>query len=103
MAKPVGCRERFVEQSGVIAGIVGHIGAERVEMARIGHFRRRNQITPTHLDAIEALLCRDRIHQPLAHERALKASGRAIGAAWRLVGQANAPDHVIGADAVGAE
>src|SRR5205807_682406 len=52
---------------------------------------------------IDAELCRDRIHQALAHERALKASRCAISAAWRLVGQANTPCHVIGADAVGAE
>ena len=31
--------ERLVEQAGIIAGIVGHFGAERVEAARDTAFR----------------------------------------------------------------
>ena len=36
---PLGRRQCLVEQSGVIAGVVGHLGAKRVEMASIRHRR----------------------------------------------------------------
>src|SRR6516165_3406853 len=72
-------------------------------MTRIRHCRRRNEITPPHLDRIQAEPLSDGIHQPFAHKRALKASRRAISAAWRLVGQADAPDHAIRVNTIGPE
>jgi hypothetical protein len=72
-------------------------------MTRVGHCRRRNEITPPHLDCIQAEPLSDGVHQPFAHKRALKASRRAISAARRLVGQANAPDHAIGVNTIRPE
>ena len=62
----------------------------------------RDQVAPAHLDAIDAQPRGDRIEQPLAHERALEAAGRAVGAARRLVGQPNVHVGAIGRHAIRA-
>ena len=90
--------ERLVEQPGIVAGIVGHFGAERVERARIRHLGCGDEIAAADFDRIDAA-SRAAIasSKPLAHERALEASRRAVGAARRLVGEADAAGHAIGA------
>ena len=59
-----------------------------------------DQVAPPHLDRVEIELCGDGIHQPLAHEGALEAAGRAIGAARRLVGQPDMRMRAIGRNAI---
>ena len=68
----------------------------------IRHFGLGDEIAAADLDRIDAESRRDRVHQALAHERAFVAAGRAIGAARRLVGQADVADHAIGRHAIGA-
>ena len=78
--------QRLVEQPRIVAGIEHDFGAERVELARIGHFVAGDQVAASQLDRVEIEFCRNGIHQPLAHERALEAAGSAVSAAGRFVG-----------------
>ena len=76
--------------------------AERVERTLVRHFIAADQIAAPHLDRVEAELGGDRVHQPLAHECALEPARRAVGAAWRLVGQADMRACAIGRNAIRA-
>ena len=72
-----------------------------VERPPIGHLRLGDRLRRrTSIRSIPNLRG-DRVHQPLAHERALEPSRRAIGAARRLVGEADMADRPIGRHAIG--
>ena len=92
--------ERLVDQAGIIAGIEHDVGPSVASGRRYGisslatRLRRRTSI------AINPQSRRDRVHQPLAHERALEPSRGAIGAAGRLVGEADMADRPIGRHAI---
>ena len=87
-----------VQQVLVEAGIEQHRGLHRLEVARIGHPVRRDQVTAPHLDPVDTDAVRHRIQQPFPREGRFVASGRPVGARRRLVGQ---PD--MGAGAVGRD
>ena len=70
-------------------------------MQIIRHRAFADQVAAADLDAVDADMRGDRIHQPLAHEGGLIAPRRAIGAARRLVGQADMADGAIGRHAIG--
>ena len=98
---PFGRRQRFVEQTGIIAGIQHDLGAESGQRAAVRHLVFADQVAPAHFDAIHRKPHRDRVHQALAHERAFKPSRRTIGATRRLVCEPHAPDGPIGRHAIG--
>ena len=100
--RPVRQRKRLVEQQRIIAGVIDNMRAERVEMQIVRHLGLGDQIAAADLDAVDADMRGDRIHQPLAHEGRLVTPRRAISAAWRLVGQANVADGAIGRHAIRA-
>src|SRR5213596_733687 len=69
-------RRRFVEQTGIIAGIQHDLGAEGGQRAAVRHLVFADQVAPAHFDAIHRKPRRDRVHQALAHERAFKPARR---------------------------
>ncbi len=75
--------------------------AQRLEIERVGHGAFANQVAPSDFDPADADLRGDRIEQPFAHEGAFETAGRAIGAAWGLVGEADVAARAIGLHAIG--
>ena len=79
--------EKLVEQPGIVAEVVGDMRAQRVQAAIEGHCSRRDKVDLPDSDGVAPDPPRNFVHQPLAHEGAFITARRAIGAAWRLVGQ----------------
>jgi hypothetical protein len=51
----------------------------------IGHLPRRDQVAAPDLYGVQVEGAGEEVHRPFAHERALVASRRSIGAGWGLV------------------
>ena len=97
---PADLRQRFIQQSRIVAGIVDDFGAERVQLPAKRHLGSGDEVAPAHPHPVEAKPVGDRVDEPLAHEGALEPSRRSIGCRGRLVGQAEVADAAIGRDAV---
>ena len=92
--RPVGKRERLVEQQRVVAGVVDNMGAERIELQIVGHRAFGDQIAAADFDAVDADLwrrwrraaarARRSIHSGPARDRCRTASCWSAGyGRWR--------------------
>src|SRR5262249_59731933 len=87
--------QRLVEQKRIITGIVDDFRTERVEAERVRHRAFADQIAPANFNAVDSNFRSYCIQQTFAHEGGFVAARGAIGAAGRLVGQANMSDCAI--------
>ncbi len=94
--------QELVEQADIVAGVVVDLLAERLQRPVERHLLFGDGVAPPHVVGIDAELHRDRVDQPLAHERRLVAAGRPIRRRRRLVGQAEMPQGAVGGNTIGA-
>ena len=62
------------------------------------HLRLRDEVNAPHLDRVLIESPRNLVDQPFADEGSLVASGRAVGTAGRLVGEADVAGDAVGRD-----
>src|SRR5262249_30388934 len=99
---PAGSLERLVEQERVVARIVDNLRSECFESEPVRHRTFADEVALADFYCVQVHFRSNCVQQPFADKRRFVAAGRAIGPAWRLVGQPNAADGAVSRNKIGS-
>ncbi len=101
---PADERLELLQRGRVVARVVGQLAAVLEDQAvLVGELVGLDEVGAAHLGAVLAEVGRDRVHGPLHHEAALRATGAAVGRDDDGVGVERLEDDAVVERLVGAE